>query len=502
MLVNVVNRKKTVFITGATGTMGMATLKEFMKRQDRFRLRLLVLDSKKDRKLISPFTRNKNIEIFYGNLKDADLIEQCVQGVDYVLHIGAMVSPMADQYPEETLMVNYGSTLSIIDAIRKNSNSNEIALVYIGTVGETGCRRAPIHWGRVGDPIHSSVFDYYGTSKIAAERAVFESGLKKWVSIRQTGMFPVTTESNVAIFHQNLNNVLEWITAEESGVLMANICEDWIPETFWRKAYNVGGGDQWRFTYWELLKLNLDPLGLDIRKIFSPKDFALYNFHGQWFTDSDNLNNIVNFRFLNPDVYFNSKRSWTRIFGVFPFLPKLFSIENKLKKRYEEMNKMHGGVKWMLDNNAEDWVNTFFGSLNDYNNIKSWKEGYKLYLPSKDMTFLDHGYDESKPINELTLGDVQAAAKFRGGYCVSEKMRIGDLFTPLIWKCHKGHEFTATPNLILKGGHWCDECERTMWDFADYAKHSPFFAQVWSPVHEDKHVFTVEKKYSDKTIVI
>ena len=104
------SEQKTVAITGATGTMGLETLKQFLKRQDRFKLRLLIRDTKQDRKIIAPYTRHENIEMVYGDLKDAHTIEKCVRGADYVLHIGAMVSPLADQYPEETVKVNYGST--------------------------------------------------------------------------------------------------------------------------------------------------------------------------------------------------------------------------------------------------------------------------------------------------------------------------------------------------------------------------------------------------------
>ena len=242
------DRRKTVSISGATGTMGLETVKQFLGRQDRFKLKLLVFDSKNDRKIIAPYRRTKNIEIFYGNLKDAALVDRWVDGADFVLHIGAMVSPMADQYPEETIKVNLGSTLHIIDAIKKQDNADEIGLVYIGTVGMTGCRRDPIHWGRVGDPIKGSVFDYYTVSKIAAERAVFESGLKKWVSLRQSGMMPFVSDPSPIMFHQNFNNPLEWSTAAESGLLMANVCEDWIPKSFWRKAYNIGSGEKWRST--------------------------------------------------------------------------------------------------------------------------------------------------------------------------------------------------------------------------------------------------------------
>jgi nucleoside-diphosphate-sugar epimerase len=170
------------------------------------------------------------------------------------------------------MKVNLGSTLYIIDAIKKQENAYEIGLVYIGTVGMTGCRRDPIHWGRIGDPIKGSMFDYYTTSKIAAERAVFESGLKKWVSIRQSGMMPFVNEPTPTMFHQNMNNILEWSTAEESGLLMANICEDWIPDTFWRKAYNVGSGEKWRLTLWQMYERYFGQLGLAYKQILDPRD--------------------------------------------------------------------------------------------------------------------------------------------------------------------------------------------------------------------------------------
>jgi NAD(P)-dependent dehydrogenase (short-subunit alcohol dehydrogenase family) len=46
--------KKRVFITGATGHMGWATLQEFMGRLDRFDVTVLARDSKKNRQLLAP----------------------------------------------------------------------------------------------------------------------------------------------------------------------------------------------------------------------------------------------------------------------------------------------------------------------------------------------------------------------------------------------------------------------------------------------------------------
>ena len=86
-------------------------------------------------------------------------------------------------------------------------------------------------------------------SKVFSELSVFDSGLKYWVSIRQTGQYPPDQGAGEEPIqhHQNPNNVLEWSTAVESGICMANLCEDWVPEDFWRKAYNLSSGKGWRF---------------------------------------------------------------------------------------------------------------------------------------------------------------------------------------------------------------------------------------------------------------
>ena len=86
---------------------------------------------------------------------------------------------------------------------------------------------------------------------------------------------------------------------------------------------------------------------------------------------------------------------------------------------------------------------------------------------------------------------MKKAAAFRGGECLSTEMTKGDLFTPLKWKCAHGHEFEMTPNLVLKGGHWCpkelpsdSEGKKFHWAHDAEAKVNPFFAQVWYPLHD------------------
>jgi len=491
------NNKKRVFLTGCTGNMGSQTLKELLKRNGRFTVKALVLDTKQERFKIAPFKKNRNLEIIFGDMRNAELIEHCIKDVDYVLHIGALVSPMADKHPKACMDINYGSTLNIINAIKKQKNKDQIALVYIGTVGETGCRMPPVHWGRCGDPVKPSIFDYYSVSKVASERAVIESGLKKWVSLRQTGMLPINKAGlrDPIVFHQNLNNVLEWVTSEESGKLMANVCEEWIPDCFWRKCYNIGGGEKWRFTNFQLMSKTLEALGGDIKNCFDPRDFALFNFHGQWYTDSDKLNDILHFQFFDPDEYFQKENRTIRILHAIPLLKFLLPSDKQLKKTYDKLKYHARGSGWMIEKEKTDWIKAFFGSREKKKSIKSWGESYQLLQPSKTPTYLNHGYDETIHDNDLSLKDMKGAATFRGGYCLSQDMKRGDLYTALKWQCHKGHRFKASPYLILKAGHWCPVCENEAWDYPDRAKHNPFFAQVWTPLHEESEDVFVKKDF-------
>ena len=126
--------KKTVFITGATGNMGWAGFQELYKRKDRFDIRILARDSKKNRKKLAPYLSDPSVTVVWGDLmRYADVLEG-VKGSDYVLHVGGMVSPAADYYPEKTLKVNVGSAENVVKAVLAQPDASEIRVVYIGSV--------------------------------------------------------------------------------------------------------------------------------------------------------------------------------------------------------------------------------------------------------------------------------------------------------------------------------------------------------------------------------
>lgn len=476
--------KKTVFLTGASGNMGWAGFTELYARKDRYNIVLLIRNSEKNREMFQPYMNDPSVRIVWGDLVNYDDILSCVKGADYVLHVGGMVSPAADYYPKRTIKTNTTAAKNIVEAVKAQPNRDEIKVVYIGTVAQTGDRNEPIHWGRTGDPIKISVYDHYAISKTIAESYFAESGLKYWVSLRQSGiLYPAILKNyDPIMFHVPINGVLEWATIEDSGRLLANVCEDDVPEDFWRRFYNIGSGKEYRITNYEFEEFLLKAIGLSSpKKIFEPKWFTLKNFHGQWYADSDVLEDYLHFRENIPIKDYFKKLS-DSVPGYYklakivpPFLIKKCGMEPLANK------EIFGTMNWIKTNN-KDRISAYYGSREEWEKIGGW-DTFETRRPSEEVTYLDHGYDESKPASGLDIEDMKQAARFRGGECLSETMEKGDLFTPLKWKCAHGHEFTMTPNLVLKGGHWCPQELPYPWNYDAEAKVNPFFAQVWYTNH-------------------
>lgn len=486
--------KINVFLTGATGTMGWAAVGEFLKHTDRYNLTVLALPSKKNIRKLTPY--KDSIRIVWGDLCNYDNILAGVSGQDVVLHVGGMVSPKADYHPHKTRKVNVCAAQNIVRAVKAQADADHIKVVYIGSVAQTGDRNEPIHWGRTGDPIYISVYDHYAISKVEAERIFVESGLKRWVVLRQTGiLYPgILKNYDPIMFHVPIRGVLEWATVEDSGRLLLNVCDKSVPDEFWNRFYNISSGESYRLTNYEfeckLLKAVSCP---PPEKIFDTRWFVLKNFHGQWYSDSDVLEEYLHFRANIPcDRYFDNLASGLpRVFRLAKIVPSWII---KLALRPLAFRQAVGSQDWIRSNNAPR-ISAYYGTTDDWSAIPDWAH-FDVSRPSSTPVRLDHGYDESKPSSQLTIDDMRQAAAFRGGKCLSATMQTGDLATPLEWECAFGHRFSASPNLILKGGHWCPECMPVPWNYGRIARKNPFFAQVWYASHSpqedttyDSHIF-------------
>lgn len=458
--------------------MGHASLDAVLSRGD-CRVRLLVRRSKKNEKLLKRYLHRDDVEVVWGDLLDKEAVKQALGDATVVLHMGGMVSPLADRFPEKTMKVNVEGTANVVEAVCSRPDKDKIRMIYIGSVAQISLRDAPCHWARRGDPVLAAEFDHYGLSKIRAERVVAESGLKHWASLRQSGILHpgLFNRGNDPItFHVPLKGVLEWTTLEDSARLMAALCGDEIPETFWRNFYHIGSGKDYRLTNYEFEQMILGAVGSPKpEKIFETNWFATTNFHGCWFLDSDRLETLVPFRENVPaaDYFRKMVRKAPRWMRLAPLAPA--PVVKKMMRKVA-LTPDYGTLDWIRRTDCEDKIKAFFGSREKREKIPGWKE-IDLSRPSEEPHPLDHGYDDGKPDNYIDSADCGKAAEFRGGKVLSE-MRKGELDIPIEWECECGHRFKATPRLILRGGHWCPECVPIPSSLKSREKISPFYAQL------------------------
>lgn len=379
-------RTVRVFLTGATGVMGMAGLRELTgPRNDGidYRVTVLARDSKKNRKTLEPFA-GSGVSVIWGDLLDPNAVARGVENADIVLHVGAMVSPMADKYPELCYRTNTGAARNITEAII--NSGRDIKLVYIGSVSQYGFHPVPDHWGDASTQQTPVPADAYAHSKCDAEKIVAASGLKHWVSLRQTGILHpalITRGFDPITFHVPLDGVLEWVTVEDSGRLLERVCRPEVPESFWGKAYNIGGGKPYRLTNLEFERMFLKALGCPPpERIFETDWFATHSFHGMWFTDSDALEDILHFRGPEgPEEWFgNLAASLPWFYRLTPLAPAW--VIKAFMKRIA-MTPVRGTL-WAVKTGNTEKIEEFFGSLQERQAIPSWHDRTSDSLPPLD----------------------------------------------------------------------------------------------------------------------
>lgn len=464
---------KKIFLTGATGVMGSAGLHELTSSSENYDITVLARNSKKNHRKLKPFI-NKGVKVIWGDLLDHKSISRGVADADIVLHVGGMVSPQADWYPDKTVKVNVGAMQLIVDEAKRQQNiGHDVAVVYIGSVSQYGFRPEPVHWGEAGDPMRVATFDKYALSKVMAERILAESGLKRWVSLRQSGILHsglLMNASDPISFHVPIRGVLEWATVEDSGRLLERVCRSEVPENFWCDFYNIGSGKSFRLMNYDFERMLMQALHCPSpEKVFESNWFATRNFHGIWYKDSDRLEKFLHFREgTTAEEYF--RRMAKKLPWYFRLAPLAPAIIIKLAMKRVALNNQLGTLGW-IKNNQTDRIAAAFGSRKEWEQIPNW-EHTNLSQPSDNFKDIDYGYDTNNRPEDLNDDELETAAVHRGGHYIAD---IGE------WECSEGHRFKASPHTILRGGHWCEKCLAKTSDSLQHeshlADHNPFLKQ-------------------------
>jgi nucleoside-diphosphate-sugar epimerase len=230
---------------------GKSTIDELIHRG----YELIIFDVKtpKNRKLAKQYG---NSRILWGDLRNIRDVESAVSGVDIVIHLAAIIPPLADHKPKLAEAVNVGGTENIIRAM--TSRNPVPKLIYTSSIAIYG-DRVENPYIRISDPPNPTRRDVYAHQKLKAEEIVRNSGIQ-WAVLRLSYIVSRNKlEMDPIMFELPIKTSIEICDTRDVGFAIANAVEN---KEIWGKILNIAGGETCRIQYGDYIDRMLSLFGL------------------------------------------------------------------------------------------------------------------------------------------------------------------------------------------------------------------------------------------------
>ena len=319
-----------VLLTGASGTVGSEVLKQLIDKKD-IHLTVFDIKSPKSERIFKPYLSKANF--VYGDISNSSNTDKIAKNQDVVIHLAAIIPPLADDNPSLAYRVNVVGTKNLISALKKHSPN--AFLMYSSSVSVYGDRVTNPNI-RVGDPLKPSLGDEYARTKLECERIIQRSNLN-WTIFRLAAIMGNHKISKL-MFHMPLATTMEICTPPDTARAFVNgIGKE---KELTGKIFNLGGGLQCTTTFGEFLQRSFHLYGLGELN-FAENTFATTNFHCGYYADGDELEEITRFRKDTLDDYFEKTK--TDISPVTKFFATVFRYP--VKKYLQSLSEPRQAIK-------------------------------------------------------------------------------------------------------------------------------------------------------------
>jgi nucleoside-diphosphate-sugar epimerase len=222
----------TVLVTGGAGSMGRLVCTRLAKA--RHAVKAFDLST-------ADFAGLSNgVTALPGDLTSVSDVEAAVHGVDAVVHLAAILPPLADQQIELAQRVNVTGTQIIVDAMKKHVP--KARLVFSSSVSVYG---TPDNDNEISVSQNYDPDDNYAKTKAESEQIVVNSGLDSCV-LRISGVsipvfqeppaeWPFLPDQNIEFVHRD----------DAVNAIVAGVSAKLNDST---RVVNVSGGLTWRMT--------------------------------------------------------------------------------------------------------------------------------------------------------------------------------------------------------------------------------------------------------------
>lgn len=121
-------QKKTLLITGGTGSFGNAVLNRFLNSNHFSEIRIFSRDEKKQDDLRKRLN-NKKVKFYIGDVRDKDSLIPAIKGVDFIFHAAALKQvPSCEFFPIEAVKTNIIGTDNVLTVAQDNEVKKVVVL--------------------------------------------------------------------------------------------------------------------------------------------------------------------------------------------------------------------------------------------------------------------------------------------------------------------------------------------------------------------------------------
>jgi nucleoside-diphosphate-sugar epimerase len=238
-----------VLLTGPFGNIGSHVITELIRQGHH--VRAFDLRTPRTEKVARRF--GHQIEVRWGDIRNADEVKAAVEGQDVIVHLAAVIPPLSVEQPELAEQVNVGGARNLIEAARMQPKPPRFFLASSFDVfGYTADQPPP---RRASDPVQAT--DDYSAHKIAGEALIKQSGLE-YVIARFCDV-PDVKEPHPIMFSIPLDQRFEVIHGDDIALAIANTLK--TPEV-WGQTILIGGGPRCQIRYRDYLFGMLDAIGI------------------------------------------------------------------------------------------------------------------------------------------------------------------------------------------------------------------------------------------------
>jgi nucleoside-diphosphate-sugar epimerase len=290
-----------VLVTGAFGNVGMSTVRELI--QQGHKVRIFDVPSRKNKRAAKKLATA--VDVRWGDITRYSNVEEAATGMDVIIHLAAVIPPLADKKPDLAEKVNVTGTENVVRAIEATTPHPK--LVFTSSIAVYGDRLLN-PFISLEDKLAPNQDDHYALHKIRCEQLIKSSAIE-WVIFRLSYIVSVNKlKMDPIMFDIPLATSFEICDTADVGLALANAVTN---PSVWGETLHIAGGEKCRISYREYLKKMLDLFGVGDN--FLPENaFKKHGFHCG-FMDTHKSQALLHYQRATLSDYFTQVKNKMRI---------------------------------------------------------------------------------------------------------------------------------------------------------------------------------------------